>query len=568
MSNKIEYDVLLVGAGPANMTLAYRLVELATSPIRIAILEKAKSIGGHLLSGAVSNPRVLKKLFPDWDKGEFPLEGVCKNSYLTIMGSRRWEHVPANFTPPYFKKEGYAILNISDVSVYMADKIKAKAGEKEGVIVDMYPGFPARSIVFDGDRVIGVKVDDTGDDARDICYAKVTVFGEKGFVSRDLINKFDLRKNGQTWAVGVKEVWETKQNFQGEVMHTMGYPLAPGHLGGGFIYGCKDNKLILGMVMGCDFANPNMRPPQVLQDLKKHPEVQKMIKGGKLLKYGASILPEGGFYSLPEKFVVDGAMMVGDALGTLDVKRFSGVDKAMESGYIAAEVLWSALGKGDTSGAGLASYQQMLLDSWVGQELKDSRYFRKTFHEHPQVLKDFVPKLTTIIDGGMNVMTAGALTAIGDPIGSFRMLGAKGLIDGKRDIGIVRYKSDSSYIEPRYKEERKIAEGYVPDTIYTTADVVFYAHTHYEEDNKHIDEFDAAVCAKCIQLYDGAGKDTPCVGDCTAEVHQTLEKDGNRYHAMALENCVQCTTCEIVCPYTNLRVNAAHHGYGPDFSGM
>lgn len=568
MSNRIEYDVLLVGAGPANMTLALRLAELAEGPLRIAILEKAKTVGGHLLSGAVSNPRVIKKLFPDWEKDGFPVEGICKNSYLSVMGAKGWEDVPRTFMPSYFKKEGYAIINISDVAMYMAGKISEKTKEKDGLIVDIYPGFPARSIVYDNDKVIGVKVDDTGVDENDILYAKVTVFGEKGFISRDLVNKFDLRKNGQTYAVGVKEVWETKESYEGEVWHTLGYPLAPGHIGGGFIYGCKNNKLIIGMVMGLDFEDPNIRPPQVLQDFKKHPYVQKMIRDGKLLKYGASILPEGGYYSLPERFAVDGALLVGDALGVLDVKRFSGVDKAMESGYLAAETIWSALGKDDVSASALESYQKKLMDGWVGQELKNSRYFRKAFDEYPAALNTFLPSVADKLDSGAGLISAGFMTGLSDPFGSFRLLGAKRMIEHPIDAGVVKYKKDYTHIRPGYSGEKKEAEGYDPSTVYSTADVVFYSHTHYEEDNAHIDEFDAALCLKCIEKYDKAGKDTPCVGDCTAEVHQTLEKDGRRYHAMALENCVQCTTCEIVCPYENLRVNAALHGYGPDFSGM
>ncbi|MGK7344979.1 MAG: 4Fe-4S dicluster domain-containing protein [Candidatus Nitrospinota bacterium M3_3B_026] len=568
MAERMEYDVILVGAGPACLSLAHRLVDIAGGPVRVAILEKAKNVGGHLLSGAVSNPRVIEKMFPDWRDGAFPLEGVCRNSRLTVAGAKGWEDVPRAFMPPYFKKEGYAILNVSDVAMYMAGALAEKAKEKAGVVVDVYPGFPARSIVYDGDRVIGVKVDDTGDDAQDVLYGKVVVFGDKGFVSRDLVTKFDLRKNGQTYAVGVKEVWETKESFEGDVWHTLGYPLAPGHMGGGFIYGCKDNKLIIGMVMGLDFADPNIHPPQVLQDLKKHPRVQRMIKGGELLKYGAAILPEGGYYSLPEKFAVDGALLVGDALGVLDVKRFSGVDKAMESGYVAAEVIWESLKKGDTSAAALAACQERLMGGWVGEELRDSRYFRAAFERYPGVLSEFMPRLTEQIDAGRGLIVGGAVAGLLDPFGSFRLLGAKRMIENPTDSWVVKYPKDYTHIDPAFRPVKKVSEGFDPPTIYSTADVVFYAHTHYEEDNRHIDEFDAEVCVKCIEKFSAAGKDTPCVGDCTAEVHQTLEKEGGRYHAMALENCVQCATCEIVCPYENLRVNAALHGYGPNFSGM
>ena len=569
--SRIEYDVVLVGAGPANLTLAYRLVELADKPVRIAVLEKAKDIGGCLLSGAASNPRVIKKLFPDWDKPEsgFPLEGICKKSYLSILGNKRWEDTPRFAMPPDFCKEGYAILSVSNVAAFMEKKIAEKADEKDGVVVDFYPGFPAQSILYDGDTVIGVTVDDTGDDENDNLYAKVTVFGDKGFVSRDLIEKFDLRKNAQAWAIGVKEVWETEKSYEGKIWHTAGYPLAPGHMGGGFIYGCKDNRLILGMVMALDFPDPNIRPPQVLQDLKKHPAVQEMLKGGKLEKYGAAVLPEGGYYSLPEKFSVSGAMMVGDALGVLDVKRFSGVDKAMESGYVAAEVIKEALAKNDTSEAALAPFQEKLMAGWVGKELKESRYFRHTFSEYPVILEEAFPALMKQIDAGKGVVGAAIAYGLPRPWSAINLaLGAKSMLENPYNYGPVEYKEDRTYIDPGFVGERNPSEGYDDTTVFSTADIVFYAHTHYEEDNDHIKELSPGSCDSCIDKYDSAGRDTPCMGDCTAEVHQTLTIDGKRTHTMALENCVQCSTCEIVCPEENLRVTPALHGYGPNFSGM
>ncbi|MFW2331195.1 MAG: NAD(P)/FAD-dependent oxidoreductase, partial [Nitrospinota bacterium] len=340
MKDRIQYDIALVGAGPANLALALRLVTTSTVPLRLAVLEKSKNIGSHLLSGAVSNPRTLAKLFPDWSTQEdFPLQGIVKDSYLTVLGSNENEDVPRFAIPPYFKKEGYAVLNISDLAHYMAEEIKKIAAEKDNIIVDFYPGFPAQEILFDGNKVIGIKVDNSSDERANNLYANVTVFGEKGFVSRDLIERFNLRKSAQTWAVGVKEVWEVPRDYEGKVWHTVGYPLVAGELGGGFIYGLKNNKIILGLITGLDSPNPNIRPVTKLQTLKKHPWVQELIKDGKLLQYGASVLPEGGYYALPEKFAVSGAMLVGDALGTLDVKRFSGVDKAMESGIIAADIL-------------------------------------------------------------------------------------------------------------------------------------------------------------------------------------------------------------------------------------
>ncbi len=570
MSQKIAYDVALVGASPSNLTLAHRLVELAKGPIRIAILEKGKAVGAHLLSGAVSNPRVLDKVFPNWKEDEtFPVEGICTESYVTFMGAEKVEDAPRFAVPPHFKKEGYAILSVSDLAVWMADRLAEKAAEKEGVVVDIYPTFPAREIVYDGDTVVGVKVDDTGDESKDVLHAKVTVFGDKGFVSRDLCEKYGLRKNPQTWGVGVKEIWETEESYEGKVWHTAGYPAHPGLYGGGFIYGCKNNKLIVGFVCALDNDNPNIEPPQLLQDLKKNPWVQKMLKGGKLMRYGAAVLPEGGYYSLPEKFAVSGAMMVGDALGTLDIKRFSGVDKAMESGWIAAEVIADALAKGDTSEAALAPYKAKVMDSFIGKELYEARYFKETFHQYPEILNDAFPAFAKGVDAGRGLFGGALAFGLSNPFRALKLMGARGMMENPSDRGPVTYKEDRTYPNPAYKNgDVAKATDFDRKTVFSTADIVYYAHTHYEEGVEHIDETDAAVCHSCISRYEGAGKKPPCVGDCTAEVHEVMEIEGKRTHKMAFENCVQCTTCEIVCPSKNIRVRAAAYGSGPDFSGM
>ncbi|HJM82562.1 MAG TPA: 4Fe-4S dicluster domain-containing protein [Nitrospinota bacterium] len=569
MSECIKYDVVLVGAGPANLTLAYRLLQLAKKPIKIAIFEKGKAVGSHLLSGAVSNPRVISKLFPNWMNSDFPLQGIVQESNLSLVSARRWENLPSFATPPYFKKEGYAILNLSDLATYMVRQIKELEQGKDGAIVDVFPGFAATSIIYDGNRVIGVRVDDTGDDESDICYGNVISFGDKGFLSREIVTKFNLSNNPQIYSVGVKEVWETNESYEGKVWHTIGYPMEPGHFGGGFIYGCKNNKLAIGMVLSCAFQNPNIEPPQILQELKKHHYVQDMIRGGKLIKYGAAILPEGGYYSMPEKFAVDGAILLGDACGTLDVKRFSGVDKAMESGYQAAESVLKALEDGDFSGTALGLFQENLMNGWVGQEIRNSRYFRQAFVDYPELNKKVIPGIIDSINAGKAPWYAVMKMGIKDPFGSLELLNAKKMIENPSDKGPVVYEEDRLSVSKGFKKaEKESPVGFDHSLLYSTADVVFYANTHYEEDNNHIDELDANVCANCIKEYDAAGYKTPCVGDCTADVHQTLDNGDYRYHSMALENCVQCRTCEIVCPNSNLRVNAAMHGYGPDFSGM
>lgn len=570
--NKISYDVIFVGGGPANLAAAHRLVDIAIETglaVRIAVFEKAKEFGSHILSGAVSNPRSIAKLFPDYLTCGFPLEGVCTESRLTFLGNNRTLHVPHFATPGEMKKEGYLILSLSDVCRYMADKLVEKSQDIPGVIVDLYPGFGASSIVYDGQRVIGVKVDATGEELKDTCFAKVVVFGDKQYLSKDLYKKYNLADSEQAWAVGVKEVWETERDYSGRVWHLMGYPLLDGGVGGGFIYGMKNNRLAIGMVVALDSPNPEIAPPQLLQEFKKHPFVQELLSGGKIVRYGAAMLPEGGYFTLPRRFAVDGAMLTGDALGALDLKGFSGIDKAMETGICAAETIALALGSNDFSESQLAIYQQRVMDGWVGQELYASRYYRFALGHSPKVFGEMLPKFVEryersgLIAAGLGAFLATSAGLIGEGLRMLKMM------NGSADFGPIGFAEDRSHIKAEYKRPLLTEpDGYARQTIYSTADVLFYARTHYREGLQHIDELSADTCIRCIKRFAAAGAPPPCVGDCTAEVHEVREKDGEQMHFMNCENCVQCRTCEIVCPEWNLRLNPAAGGGGPDFQNM
>ncbi|WP_373531649.1 4Fe-4S dicluster domain-containing protein [Vampirovibrio sp.] len=577
MAERIEYDVLLVGGSPSNLALAHHLVDLAKQSgvsFTMAILEKGKEFGAHILSGAVSKPHVIQKLFPDYQENGFPYEAVCSQSGFSVLANKSKWDVPAALLPAGLKKEGYLVLTLSHVVYWMANKLKEKLADTPNVVMDFFPGFSAHEIVYDGDKVVGVQVVEkaSGDTNEDNIYGKVTCFGDKGFVSRDIISRFHLRDTPQIWSVGVKEVWELPEgkDYMGQVWHTMGFPLVDGSFGGGFIYGMKDRKLTIGMVISLDSPNPNINPQQKLQDYKKHPWVQSLIKDGKMLKYGAALLPEGGYYSLPKKFAVDGAILLGDALGVLDISQLSGVDKSMECGWQAAEVLHEALQSGNFSETHLATYQQRVMDSFVGQNLYEGRYFRKAWQENPRLLGNYLPKVMEGVDAGnpywglVSVgLTHNPVTAVMDA------LRLKNLMDGKTDMGPVKYEEDYKHIVPNFKVPRTITtQGFVKDTVYSRADAVFYAGTKYHEENRHIDEFNSDVCIKCISTYDALGKETPCVSDCTAEVHRVDERSGLRHHGMSLENCVQCRTCEIVCPEVNLKVRPTEEGSGPDFMGL
>lgn len=591
-ADRVEYDVLLIGGSPSNLALAHQLVDKAKASglsFSMAILEKGKTFGAHIVSGAVVKPGVIQELFPDWEERKFPIESVCTESRLALLGSeKRWEP-PNALLPPGFVKTGYWVLTLSHVVNWMVNRLQEKLAETPNVTVDFFPGFAAHKVVFEGEgseaRVAGVQVlpdaeipEDESPELHQI-FGKVVCFGDKGFVSREVLDKFALRDNPQLWSVGVKEVWQLPEgkSQEGNVWHTMGFPLTDGSFGGGFIYGMKNNRLTIGMVISLDSENPNINPQQKLQDLKKHPWVQSMIDGGTLQHYGAAILPEGGYYSLPKQFQVNGALLLGDALGVLEITSLAGVDRAMACGMYAAEVLHTALEKGDFSADTLKPYQAKVMSSFVGQSLKQSRYFRKAWQENPRLMRDYLPTVLEGVDAGAPI---GGLISVGLKNNPFQALGdalrLKTLMDGNTDIGPVSYKPDYAHIVPnfqakpiRYNQADKgLRNTPGKNTIYSREDAVFYANTKYHEHNAHIDEFNADVCLSCIRTYDGLGKDTPCVSDCTAEVHRVDVVDSLRKHGMSLENCVQCRTCEIVCPEVNLRVHAASQGSGPDFTGL
>ncbi len=568
----IRYNLLLVGGGAANLILAHRLLDLAATSgleLSMAILEKAPQFGGHSISGAISNPQVIRKLFPDFETNGFPLEGEVTQSHLSVLGAEQKWDLPEAVIPRGFKKEGYVILTLSHVIRWLADRLQEKAQAIPNVTLDLFPGFAAHEILYAEDQVIGCRVSDSGVLLEDVIFADYTCFGDKGFLSKDLVERFHLRPNPQLWSVGVKEVWQVSADHQGEVWHTLGYPVLDGTFSGGFVYGLSQSRLCLGLILGLDSRNPNLNPQQRLQEFKAHPWIQSLLAGGRLLKYGAAVIPEGGYYSLPTRFNVGGAALLGDALGVLDVGSLSGVDKAMETGYICADLLHQSFLHADFSP--MEAYREQVMESFVGQALYDSRYFREAFLENSRLLEEHLPSVCAQVDQGHPWL--GSLTyGLSKPLQrSVDMIRALSLMTGKTPATHV-----PDYIPCHVGIEPDFSPQYAPQvshlhrlpTSYSRADAVFYANPRYHEENQHIEEFSAETCRRCIAKYDQLQRPTPCVSDCTADVHHVAERQGMRLHGMSLENCIQCRTCEVVCPQMNLRVNPSYEGSGPDFFGL
>lgn len=565
----LHYDLLLVGASTSNLILAHRLLDLAkTSGVSftMAIAEKSPQFGAHIVSGAVTKPHVLEKLFGE--SANFPIEAVVSQSHLSVLGAEEKWDIPDAVVPKGFRKQGSVILTLSHVVRWLAEQLEAKAKTIANATVDIFLGFAVHEILYEGDRVIGGRLSDSGRLTEDAIFADYTCFGDKGFISKDLVDRFKLRDTPQLWSVGVKEVWQIQGDYQGQVWHTLGYPVLDGTFSGGFVYGLSNNRLAVGLILGLDSHNPNLNPQQRLQEFKAHPWINSMLTGGNLLKYGAAVIPEGGYYSLPKRFNVEGALLLGDALGVLDVGSLSGVDKAMETGYIAGGLLHQCLLEKDFTYMNL--YQEQVMSSFVGDALYASRYFREAFLENSRLLEQYLPTVCSHVDRG-HPWFGGLRLGLENPIQrSMDMVRAYKMVTGNtNETKPVSYSECHEAIEPEFATALGTAllDKKSP-AFYSRPDAVFYASPKYAEGNQHIVEYSADTCTACIDKYSRLDRVTPCISDCTAEVHHLNFKDGKSSHGMSLENCVQCRTCEIVCPEVNLRVNPSYEGSGPDFFGL
>ncbi|MEW6584810.1 MAG: electron-transfer flavoprotein:ubiquinone oxidoreductase [Nitrospirota bacterium] len=547
----IEFDVVFVGGGPANLSSAIHLTNLIRKhnedvangtqqgekidiEDKFAVLEKGAYFGAHNISGAVLIPDVLSELLPDHKQLGCPIDAEVNKESIYFLTDKGQIKVP--FTPSFLNNHGNYFLSLSKFAGWLS-----KIAEQNKVM--MLEGTAAVEILYEGDKVIGVRTDDKRlqedgeyETPGYILNSKVVVLGEgsNGTLRKSIVEKLQLDKGKapSIYELGVKEIYELKSNLlqKGECVHTFGYPFRKGLSGGGFIYCISENRIVIGLIAHLSSEDPQLDPHKELQIFKQHPFVYNIIKDGKPTHYGARTLPCGGYFSIP-RLTSDGVMITGDSANLVDSRKLKGLHTAIKSGMLAAEVLFEAFKTNDFSANQLAKYEEKLKNSWIYSDLRKSRNFT------PAVAMG-VP-----FPGGLLLgfqMIAGGVTPIGDL---------------KTEPDYSTTKDMKSFYGNKSPEPLPKADDRIIVTKLT--DVYFSGTSHDEKQKSHIRLPDPAKCKKCIAEY-GAS----CTVFCPAGVYE-LEGDKIRVN---FSNCLHCKTCDLKCPFENIVWNLPEGGGGPRYS--
>ncbi|RJG13529.1 electron transfer flavoprotein-ubiquinone oxidoreductase [Pseudomonas cavernicola] len=549
----MEFDVVIVGAGPAGLSAACRLKQKAAQAgkeISVCVVEKGSEVGAHILSGAVFEPRALNELFPDWKELGAPLNTPVKRDDIYMFKSAESAiKVPNLFVPKTMHNEGNYIISLGNLCRWLAQ-------QAENLGVEIYPGFAAQEALIDENGVVrGILTGDLGVDReghpKEGYYTpgmelrgKYTLFAEgcRGHIGKQLIKRFNLdtEADAQHYGIGIKEIWDVDpaKHEQGLVLHTAGWPLSlvdSENTGGSFLYHLENNQVVVGLIVDLSYSNPHLSPFDEFQRYKQHPVIKQYLEGGKRVAYGARAICKGGLNSLP-KMVFNGGALIGCDLGTLNFAKIKGSHTAMKSGMLAAEAVADALFVGREGGDELTSYVEGFKASWLYDELFRSRNFGPAIHKFGVLAGGAFNYLDQNIFGGKIPVT---------------------LHDTTPDYATLKLAADAKRIDYP-KPDGKIS--------FDKLSSVFLSNTNHEEEQPcHLKLTDSSIpLLKNLPLYD-----EPAQRYCPAGVYEVVtQEDGEKKFQINAQNCVHCKTCDIKDPAQNITWVAPEGAGGPNYPNM